>query len=90
MVGNKFTVFALFYFVFEGNFPRTSPRGAYIWRSDLTEGFFRYRFGGLSLVGLIFGILRYLVVVLKVAEQSFGSLYVICQILARERLQLTS
>ena len=38
--GSKFTVFALFYFVFEGNFPSTSPRGAYIWRGDLTEGFF--------------------------------------------------
>ena len=24
---SKFTVFALFYFVFEGNFPSTSPRG---------------------------------------------------------------
>ena len=47
IVGSKFTVFALFYFVFEGNFPSTSPRGAYIWRGDLTEGFFRYRFGGL-------------------------------------------
>ena len=30
IVGSKFTVFALFYFVFEGNFPSTSPRGAYI------------------------------------------------------------
>ena len=47
IVGRKFTVFALFYFVFEGNFPSTSPRGAYIWRGDLTEGFLRYRFGGL-------------------------------------------
>ena len=27
IVGRKFTVFALFYFVFEGNFPSTSPRG---------------------------------------------------------------
>ena len=27
IVGSKFVVFALFYFVFEGNFPRTSPRG---------------------------------------------------------------
>ena len=45
-VGSKFTVFALFYFVLEGNFPSTSPRGAYIWRGDLTEGFLRYRFGG--------------------------------------------
>ena len=27
IVGKKFTVLALFYFVFEGNFPSTSPRG---------------------------------------------------------------
>ena len=46
IVGSKFAVFALFYLVFEGNFPSTSPRGAYIWRSDLTEGFLRYRIGG--------------------------------------------
>ena len=46
----KFTVFALFYFVFEG-FPSTSPRGAYIWRDDLTEGFLRYRFGALVFGG---------------------------------------
>ena len=46
MVGSKFTVFALLYFVFEGNFPSTTPLGAYIWRGDLTEGFLRYRFGG--------------------------------------------
>ena len=39
IVGSKFTVFALFYLVFEGNFPSTSPRGAYIWRGDVTEGF---------------------------------------------------
>ena len=37
IVGSKFTVFALFYFVFESNFPSTSPQGAYIWRGDLTE-----------------------------------------------------
>ena len=46
IVGSKFTVFALFCFVFEGNFPSTSSWGAYIWRGDLTEGFLRYRFGG--------------------------------------------
>ena len=45
-VGSKFTIFALFYFVFEGNFPSTSPRGAYIRRGDLTEGFLHYEFGG--------------------------------------------
>ena len=51
IVGCKFTIFALFYFVFEGNFPISSPQGAYIWRGDLTEGFLRYRFGGLIFGG---------------------------------------
>ena len=55
IVGSKFTVFALFHSVFEGNFPSTSLRKAYIWRGDLTEGFLRYRFGGLYLEGLIHG-----------------------------------
>ena len=54
MVGTKFTVFALFYFVLEGNFQVQGPGGAYIWRGDLTEGFLRYEFRG-----RIFGILRY-------------------------------
>ena len=49
IVGSKFTIFALVYFVFEGNFPSTSPRGSYIWRGNLTKGFLRYRFGGLIL-----------------------------------------
>ena len=51
IVGRKFTIFALFYFVFEGNFPSTSPQGAYIWRGDLTEVFLRYEFGGLIFGG---------------------------------------
>ena len=61
IVGRKFTVFALFYFVFEGNFQVQAPRGAYIWRGDLTEGFLRYEFGGayiwrgLYMEGIIFG-----------------------------------
>ena len=70
IVGSKFTVFALFYFVFEGNFPSTSPWGAYIWRGDLTEGFLHYRIGGLIfggaytwrglyMNGLVFGIYIY-------------------------------
>ena len=46
IVGRNFAVFALFSFVFEGNFQVQVPRGAYIWRSDLTEGFLRYEFGG--------------------------------------------
>ena len=41
IVGSKFTVFALLYFVFESYFSSTSPRGVYIWRGDLTKGFLR-------------------------------------------------
>ena len=59
IVRSKFTIFALFYFVFVCNFPSTSPQGAYIWTGDLTEGFFPTSLGGLYLEGLIFGILRY-------------------------------
>ena len=45
--GRKVTVFALFYFVFEGNFQVQAPGGAYIWRGDLMEGFFlHFEFGG--------------------------------------------
>ena len=64
-VGSKCTVFALFDFVFEGNFPSTSPRGACIWRGDLTEGFLRDRFWGLifggayTLRGLYFTVLQF-------------------------------
>ena len=51
IVGSKFTVFALFFFVYEGNFSSTGPRGAYIWRGDLMEGFLRYRSWGLIFGG---------------------------------------
>ena len=54
IVGSKFTVFALFYFVFEGNFSSPSSPGFYIWRGDLTEGFLRYRFGELLFGGAYF------------------------------------
>ena len=52
--GSKFNVFAIFYFVFEGNFSSTSPWRAYIWRADLTEGFLHYRLGGLIFGGAYF------------------------------------
>ena len=61
IVGSKFTVFALFYFIFAGKFPITNPRRGFIY----LEGRFNGRFfalldwGGLYLEGLIFGILRY-------------------------------
>ena len=47
----KFTIFALFYFVFEGKFQVQAPRGAYIRRGDLTEGYLRYDLGGLIFGG---------------------------------------
>ena len=51
VVGRKFTIFALFYFVFKGKFQVQARRGAYIRRGDLTEGFLRYDFGGLMFGG---------------------------------------
>ena len=51
IVGRKFTVFSLFFFLFKGNFQVQAPRGAYIWRGDLTEDFLRYEFGGLIFGG---------------------------------------
>ena len=51
IVGRKFTIFASFFFVFEGNFQVQAPQGAYIWRGDVTEGFLRYEFGGLTFGG---------------------------------------
>ena len=40
IVGSRFTVFALFYFVFEGNFPRTFPPGALYLEGRFEGGFF--------------------------------------------------
>ena len=66
IVGSKFTVFALFYIItlyLRAIFQLQAPR-AYIWRGDLTEGFFTlpvwgaYIWRGLYMEGLIFGILR--------------------------------
>ena len=64
-VGSKFIVFALFYFVFEDNFPSTSPRGGLYLEGRFNGGFFAlpvwgvYIWRGLYMEELIFGILRY-------------------------------
>ena len=64
-VGSKFIVFALFYFVFEDNFPSTSPRGGLYLEGRFNGGFFAlpvwgvYIWGGLYMEELIFEILRY-------------------------------
>ena len=66
VVESKFTVFALFYLVFEGNFPSTSPRGGLCLEGRFNGGFFALRvcgayiWWGLYMEGLIFGTLRYL------------------------------
>ena len=44
IVGSKFTVFVLFYFVFEGNFPSTSPGGLYL--EGRFNGFFCFTGSG--------------------------------------------
>ena len=50
MVGRKFTVFALFYFVFEANFQVQAP-GGLIFGGRFNGGFLRYEFGGLIFGG---------------------------------------
>ena len=57
-VATKLTVFALFYFVLEGNFQVQSPGGVYL-DGRFNGGFFGLRvWGSLYLEGLIFEILR--------------------------------
>ena len=75
IVGKKITVFALFYFVFEGNFPSTSHPGGLYLEGRFNGGFLRYRFGGLYLEGLIFGILRYSVVEIFLLPHPAGGSY---------------
>ena len=64
IVASRFTVFALFYFVSEGNFPSISPGRLYL-EGQFNEGFFElpvwgaYIWRGLYMEGLISGILRY-------------------------------
>ena len=53
LVGRKFTVFALFYFVFEGNFQVQAPGGLYL-EERFNGGFLRYEFGGLIFGGAYF------------------------------------
>ena len=65
IVGSKFTVFALFYFAFEGNFPSTSPPGGLYLEGRFNGGFSAlpvwgaYTWRDLYMEGLIFRILQY-------------------------------
>ena len=51
IVGRKFTVFALFCFVFEGNFQVQAPRGAYIWSWAFLRVWGAYIWRGLCMEG---------------------------------------
>ena len=53
IVGSKFTIFALLYFVFEGNFATTSPQGGLYLEGRFNGGFLRYRIGGLYFEGVM-------------------------------------
>ena len=61
IVRSKSTVFALFYFVFEGNFPSTSPRGGLYLEGRFNGGLLAlpvwgaYIWRSLYMEGLIFG-----------------------------------
>ena len=50
-MGRKFTIFALLYFVFEGEILVQAPCGAYILGGDLMEGFLHCDFGELIFGG---------------------------------------
>ena len=61
LVGTKSTVFALFYFVFEGNFQIQAPHpppppggGLHLQEREGTEVFLRYEFGGPIYMGSLF------------------------------------
>ena len=54
IVGSKFTVFTLFYFVFEGNFPSKSPPGGLYLEGRFNGGCFALRaWGAYTWRGLI-------------------------------------
>ena len=81
-MGRKFTVFALFYFVFEDNFKVQAPLGAFIWRGDLTEGFCVTSWAGAyiwrasHMEGVVFGILRYFAVGCSFTTSNFIEFYI--------------
>ena len=54
ILGRKFTVFLCFTQYLRAISKYKPPKGAYIWRGDLTEGFLGYEFGGLIYGGAYF------------------------------------
>ena len=80
IVGKKFTIFALFHFVFEGNFQVQAlggGGGAYIWRGDLMEGFLRYEFGEIIFGGAYFRNFIFIWVECLIFTNVFTSMHII-------------
>ena len=55
ILGRKFPVFLCFALLYLRAISKYKPRGAYIWRGDLTEGFLRYQIGELTFEGAYHG-----------------------------------
>ena len=53
-MARKFTIFAFFYFVFEGKFQVQAPPGGLYSEGRFNGGFLRYDFGGLIFGGVYF------------------------------------
>ena len=83
IVGSKFTIFALFYFVICGQFSKYKPPEGLYLEGRFNRGFFvlpvwgAYIWRGLYMVTLIFGILRYV-------GKSSSSLYYLSIFLAAQ------
>ena len=77
IVGSKFTVFALFYFVFESNFPSTSPRGGLFFEGRFNGGFFALPVWGAyiwrGLFSEFYGILFWICIYLRHSSGNWGS-----------------
>ena len=69
----------MFYFVLQDNFQVQAPRGGYIWRGDLTEGFLGYEFGGLILGGAYFRNFTVFIINIKIIVMYNNSEYSIPQ-----------
>ena len=70
-MGRKFTIFTLFYFVFDGKFPVQAPPGGLYSEGRFNGSFFCFTIlGGLYLEGLIFGILRYVRIYWEITLQN--------------------
>ena len=91
--GGKFTVVALFYFVFEVNFQVQVPRGAYIWGGQFNGGFFALRVWGPTFGGDYFRnstVVNFVLkLVLPVVLKEIQSIFLISTLRLLQKLSLS-